>query len=129
MEAPRLGVKLELQLPAFATAAATWDPRCICDLHHSSQQHWMLNPLSRARDQTRILTDTSRVRFCQATTGTPELTSYCSQTSCLFEGSAVLRYDLQNEIYNKLNLNNNNNKNSYKKQKLMHCHCQGSQFF
>ena len=25
-EVPRLGVKLELQLPAYATATATWDP-------------------------------------------------------------------------------------------------------
>ena len=26
MEVPRLGVKLELQLPAYTTATATWDP-------------------------------------------------------------------------------------------------------
>ena len=25
MEVPRLGIKLELQLPAYATAYATWD--------------------------------------------------------------------------------------------------------
>ena len=36
----------ELQLPAYATATATWDPGHICDLHHSSQQRWNLNPLS-----------------------------------------------------------------------------------
>ena len=24
-------------------------------LHHSSQEHWILNPLSKARDQTRVL--------------------------------------------------------------------------
>ena len=29
----------------------------ICDLHHSSQQHWILNPLNEARDRTHILTD------------------------------------------------------------------------
>ena len=56
MEVPRLRVKLELQLPA--TATATPDPNHICDLHHSMQQHWILNPLSEASDQIRILTDT-----------------------------------------------------------------------
>ena len=52
MEIPRLGVQLELQLPAYATATATQDPSSICDLHHSSQQHWILNPLSKTRDGT-----------------------------------------------------------------------------
>ena len=36
MEVPVLGVRSELELPAYATATATWDPRLICDLHHSS---------------------------------------------------------------------------------------------
>ena len=40
MEVPRLGVKLELQLPAYATAMP--DPSLVCDLHHSSQQQQML---------------------------------------------------------------------------------------
>ena len=26
------------------------DPSCVCNLHHSSQQHWTLNLLSEARD-------------------------------------------------------------------------------
>ena len=30
---PRLGVELELQLPAYATAVQ--DLSCVCDLHHS----------------------------------------------------------------------------------------------
>ena len=58
MEVPGLGVKSELQLPAYTTATAAQDPSPICDLHHSSQQPWILNPLSEARDQTCILTDT-----------------------------------------------------------------------
>ena len=50
MKIPRLAVKLELQLPAYTTATATPDPSRICDLHHSLQQCWILNPLSGARD-------------------------------------------------------------------------------
>ena len=44
MEAPRLGVKSELQLLAYATAAAIQDLSYICDLHYSSQQCQILNP-------------------------------------------------------------------------------------
>ena len=36
MEVPRLGVESELQQLASATATATQDPSCVCDLHHSS---------------------------------------------------------------------------------------------
>ena len=35
MEVPRLGVQLELQLLAYATATATSELSLICDLHHS----------------------------------------------------------------------------------------------
>ena len=48
MEVPRIGVKLELQLPAYT--AATLDPSHVYDLHQSSQQRWISDPLSRARD-------------------------------------------------------------------------------
>ena len=64
MEVPRLGVELELQLPAYATATATRDPSPISHQHHSSQQRQILNPLSAARDHTRILMDTSQVHYC-----------------------------------------------------------------
>jgi len=37
--------ELELQLLAYTTARTTWDPRHICDLHHSSWQCLVLNPL------------------------------------------------------------------------------------
>ena len=71
MEVPRLGVKSELQLLAYTTATATQDPSHICSLHHSSQQCRILNPLIEARDPTCNFMDTSRIRFCRATKGTP----------------------------------------------------------
>ena len=68
MEVPRLGVQLELQLPAHATATAMPDPS---DLHHSSWQHQILNPLSEGRDWTHDLMVTSQIWFHCATRGTP----------------------------------------------------------
>ena len=57
MEVPGLGVESELQLPTYTTATATPDPSCICDLHCSLWQRRILNPQSKARDRTQILTD------------------------------------------------------------------------
>ena len=48
MEVPKLGVESVLQLPAYATA--THNPSYVCNLHHSSWQCWILNPLSKARN-------------------------------------------------------------------------------
>ena len=42
----------------------------ICNLHHSTQQHQILNPLIKGRNWTHVLMDTSQVRYCWATTGT-----------------------------------------------------------
>ena len=64
IEVPRLGVKSGLQQLADTTATATPDPSRVCDLPHCSQQHWILNPLSQARDGTRSPVDTSRVHYC-----------------------------------------------------------------
>ena len=50
MEVPRLGVYSELELLALTTATATRDPGCVRDLHHSSWQGRILNPLSEAKD-------------------------------------------------------------------------------
>ena len=47
------------------------DPSRICNLHHRSWQHQILNPLSKARDQTCILRDASQICFCWARMGTP----------------------------------------------------------
>ena len=57
MEVPMLGVELELQPLAYTTATAMRDLSCVCDLHHSSRQHRILNPMSEARDRTHVLTD------------------------------------------------------------------------
>ena len=47
------------------------DLSCVWDLHHSSQQHWIVNPLSKARDRTCILMVTSQICFHSATMGIP----------------------------------------------------------
>ena len=61
MEVVRLEVEFDLQLLAHAIDTAKSYPSCDCDLHHSSQQHKNLNPLSEAGDQIHILMDTSWV--------------------------------------------------------------------
>ena len=63
MEVPSLGVESELQLPVYTTVSAKWDLSCTCDLYPSSQQRPILYPLSEARDQTPILSDTSQVHY------------------------------------------------------------------
>ena len=63
MEVPRLGVKQELQLPAYTTATAMQDLSHVCNLYHSSWQRRIPDPLSEARDRTRVLMGTSRIRF------------------------------------------------------------------
>ena len=54
----------------YAAAIAMWDPGWVCNIYHNSQQHRILNPLSKARDWTWILTD---IRFLTywASMGTP----------------------------------------------------------
>ena len=44
---------------------------CVCDLHHSSRQHRILNPWSEARDRTLVLMDTSWIRLHCTTVVTP----------------------------------------------------------
>ena len=61
MEVPRLGVESDLLLLAYATATAMTDLSRIFDLCCSLLQCQILNPLSKARYQTHLLMDTSRV--------------------------------------------------------------------
>jgi len=61
MKVPRLGVKLEHQIGAAATATPDWSR--IFNLYHSSWQWHILNPLNEARDQTRIFMGTSWVCY------------------------------------------------------------------
>ena len=85
MEIPRLQVQSELELQAYTTA--TQDLSCIGDLHYSSWQRRMLNPLSKARDQTRNLIVPSCICFHCAMMGTPN----SGQNFCKYSA-----YDSQN---------------------------------
>ena len=42
--------QMELYLLAYTTATAKSDLSCVCNVHHSSRQRQLLNPLSQARD-------------------------------------------------------------------------------
>ena len=59
MEVPRLGVKSELQLPAYTTATAMRNLSPVCNIYHSLWQCQILNPLS--EDWTHIHMVTSWV--------------------------------------------------------------------
>ena len=62
---------IELQLPASTRATAMPDPSRIYNLHHSSLQHPILNPLNEARDRTHNIMVPSQICFCSITMGTP----------------------------------------------------------
>jgi len=70
VEVPRLGVNSELQLPPYITAIATRDLSQVCDLHRSSWQLQILNPLSETKDWTRNLMVPSWICFHCSITGT-----------------------------------------------------------
>ena len=55
---------------SYTTVTAMQDPSHICDLHHSSRQRCILNPLSKARDRIHILMDSRWIPFHCATAGT-----------------------------------------------------------
>ena len=71
MEVPRLGVNQSHSCWPIPQSQQLRDPSHICKLHHSSWQHWIPNPRSKAQDRTHILMDSSRIHFHNATKGTP----------------------------------------------------------
>ena len=74
--------QIRVAAEAYITAVATLDPSCISNLHCSFQHHRIFNPLSEARDGTRILVDSRWICFCCATTGTPRPLSFiCCKTA------------------------------------------------
>ena len=81
MEVPRLGVKSELYPLAYATATAIWDLSHVCNLHCSSWHHWILNPLSEARDGTLNLMVPSWIHFRYSARGTPTHTFLILRTN------------------------------------------------
>ena len=78
MDVPRLGVKSRLQLQAYTTATATAMQNLshTCNLHHSSQQPWILNPLNEAK--IKPASPWILVQFIThwATTGTPRVFAF-----------------------------------------------------
>ena len=96
MAVPRLGVESELQLSAYATATAMPNLSCIFELHGSSTQFQILNPLSEARDWTHILMDTRWARYRWTTR---ELLEAHSRHSCTSRGRGRKPHILEPEIW------------------------------
>ena len=92
MEIPWIWVESELQLPAYTTATAMTDPSHICDLHQAHGNAGSFNPLSEARDWTRILMETSRICFRCTTMGTRYLTFLKHSLECI---TSLLKQQLQ----------------------------------
>ena len=111
MEVPRLGSNQSCSHQPLPQPQQWQDLSHICNLHHSSQQHQILNPLSEASDQNHILMDTSRVRYCWVTTGTPlwlfyipnSLLKFWLYSSILFPSSvSILISNVLNSLFGKL---------------------------
>ena len=76
MEVPRLGLYWSCSCQPYAIATAMRDPSCVFTLHHSSRQCWILSSLSKTRDWTQVLIDTSQVRYHWATMGIPKFFTF-----------------------------------------------------
>ena len=87
---------MELQLPAYATATETWDPSHLCNLHHSSWQCQLPDPLSKAGNGTHILMDTSRICIYCTEKGTPDSYIFDEQTGIY--GTKILRCSILMDI-------------------------------
>ena len=83
VEVPRLGVQLELQLLAYATATAMEDLSHVCDLYHSSQAPpWAFNPLSETGDRTGNLMVPNQICLCCTMMGSPWFWFYVISIQC-----------------------------------------------
>ena len=98
MDVPRLEVEQELQLPAYTTATAMLDLSRVCDLHCSSQQCRILNPLSEAKGQTHNLMFPSQICFHCAMMGTPQKFLF-SMYSVLVTGPSVWNLWMKKKNY------------------------------
>ena len=85
----------------------------VCNLHHSSWQQQILNPLREARDQTCVLTDTSWIHFHCATTGT---------SFCRFSNLRVFSISCYNLI-NAFPQSHTSNWTCRRKRNILVCHC------
>ena len=99
MEVPRLGVNSELQWLVCTTVTAIRNQSRVCNLNHSSQQCWILNPLDEARDQTPILVDTSWVPYHWTTMGTPWSSTLKSQHNTMGTRSLISLANLARDCY------------------------------
>ena len=96
-------------------ATTMQDLSCLCDLHHSSQQCWIPDPLRKARDQTCILTF-----FC-ATMGTPK--------SCRFNGLAGGHRQVRQALYGREGNRGKAERTLNHLVSQLHNHCRSNNFF
>lgn len=105
MEVPRLGVELELQLLAYATAMAVQDLSRVCD--RSLQQHWIPQPTEQGEWSDPYPHDTSCICLCCATVGTPGFKSNWNLKARELEGKDSLPVSQHNYIFNRNKIYNN----------------------
>ena len=93
MEVPRLAVELELQLPAYPTATAAWDPSIICDLNHSYSKARSLTHWPRPGIESHFSWILVRFSTCWATRECPffkrNFTCNTLASSCLVKNSLI----------------------------------------
>ena len=77
-------------MPAYTIAIAMWNPSHFCDLHHSSWQCRIVNPLSKARDRTHNLMVPCRIRVPLGHNGNSYLGLFNSRLSILCHCSMYL---------------------------------------
>ena len=99
IKVPRLGVESEPQLLVYTTATAMLHPSCVFDLHHSSGQRLILNPLSGARDRTYVPMDARWVRLLLSHNGNASIFLYCCYVCLLTHLFTVSYSGLHSALY------------------------------